>query len=171
LTLAQWAVTLLLATFAAEVCAAPTIRFNGGGRDRFKFHGRVPLVPPSEGGTIDPVSAGFSFDLLNELGYIYRGELFPGDFVAKPNLHYEFRDLDALEGTGSRNGVYQVKSRFRQYAGVWYYTVRILVFADLSSATVPTMTVILAQLDGEFAITAEWVPTKFGWRLPLSRFE
>ena len=69
-----------------------------------------------------------------------------------------------------RTGLYQVITRFREYSDGWYYTVRILAFADLSSATQPSMTVIFDELDGMFAITADWVPTQYGWRLPLSRF-
>jgi hypothetical protein len=156
--------------FALHASAAPTIRLKGNGLDRFKFHGRVRLVPPSLGGPVDPVSAGFGIDLANELGFIYRASLQAGDLQPKPNLRYEFRDLDAQIGNGTRDGLYQVIARFRQYAGVWYYTVRILAFADLSTATEPTMTVIFNEVDGMSAITAEWVPTQYGWRLPLNRF-
>ena len=155
---------------ASPASAAPTIRLNGNGLDRFKFHGRVRLDPPSLGGPIDPVTAGFRVDLLNEFGFIYQASLLPGDLEPSDNLYYRFRDPDALDGGGTRGGLYQVITRFREYADGWYYTVRILAFADLSSATEPSMTVIFDELDGMFAITADWVPTQFGWRLPLSRF-
>ena len=165
------ALVALLVILAADAFAAPTIRLNGNGRDRFKFHGRVPLAPPNEGGPIEPSSMGFGVDLLNANGYIYRAVLLPGDLVAKPNLYYEFRDRGALDGTGTRDGVYQVITRFRKYSNVWYYTVRIIAFTDLSAATEPMMTVVFNQLGGSFAVTGEWQATRFGWRLPFSQFE
>ncbi len=116
------------------------------------------------------MTAGFGIDLVNELGFIYRGSLLAGDLQPKPNLRFEFSDRDAQTGNGTRDGLCQVIARFRQYAGVWYYTVRILAFADLSTATEPTMTVIFNEVDGMSAITAEWAATRFGWRLPLNRF-
>jgi hypothetical protein len=143
---------------------------NEDSLDRFKFHGRVKLDPPSLGGPVDPLTSGFGVDLVNDLGVIYQASLIAGDLQPKPNFRYEFRDRDALTGNGSRAGLYQVITRFRQYGGVWYYTVRILAFADLSSATESSMTVLFNEVGGTFAVTADWVSTRFGWRLPLSRF-
>jgi hypothetical protein len=164
------AAAVILGTFASEASAAPTIRFNGNGLDRFKFHGRVPLDPPSMGGPIDPLTAGFGIELLNDFGFVYRASLLPGDLEPRGNLRYQFRDDGALDGNGTRAGLFQVITRFREYAGGWYYTVRVLAFADLSTATEPSMTVIFNEVDGMFALTADWVPTDYGWRLPLTRF-
>jgi len=161
---------LLLVAFATEGAAAPTIRFKGNGLDRFKFHGRVKLDPPFLGGPVDPVTSGFSFDLFNDFGLIYGGAVYPGDFEPLRNLYYRFRDPEARYGGGTRGGIYQILTRFREYSDGWYYTVRIMAFSDLSLATEPRMTVLFYEVDGDAAITAEWVPTQFGWRLPLSRF-
>jgi hypothetical protein len=161
---------LLVATFTSAAVAAPTIRLKGNGVDRFKFHGRVKLDPPFLGGPVDPLTSGFSFDLLNGFGLIYGGAVFPGDFEPMRNLYYRFRDPDARYGGGMRGGIYQILTRFREYSDGWYYTVRIMAFSDLSLATEPRMTVLFYEVDGDAAITADWVPTKFGWRLPLNRF-
>lgn len=161
---------LLLGAFASQAFAAPTIRFKGNGLDRFKFHGRVPLAPPSVGGPIDPVVAGFGVQLLNDLGFIYEALLLPGDLEPRGNLRYQFRDDGALDGNGTRGGLFQVITRFREYGSGWYYTVRILAFTDLSTATEPAMTVIFNQVGGGFAVTADWVQTDYGWRLPITRF-
>jgi len=160
----------LLGGWAGEAPAAPTIRFKGNGLDRFKFHGRVKLDPPHLGGPVDPLTSGFRFDLLNELGLVYGAGLIPGDMQPLRNLYYRFRDPDARYGAGTRSGVYQILTRFREYSDGWYYTVRIMAFSDLSLATEPRMTVLFSEVNGTAAITAEWVPTQFGWRLPLSRF-
>jgi hypothetical protein len=161
---------VVVAMLAGTAAAAPTIRFRGGGLDRFKFHGRVKLDPPFLGGPVDPLTSGFRFDLLNELGPVYGASLFAGDFEPLRNLYYRFRDPEAREGGGTRGGIYQILTRFREYSDGWYYTVRIMAFSDLSSATEPRMTVLFSEVNGTAAITAEWVPTSFGWRLPLSRF-
>jgi len=164
------AIVALAAMLAVPAAAAPTIRFRGNGLDRFKFHGRVPLEPPSLGGPIDPLTTGFEVDLINGFGFIYRAILLPGDLQPRGNYSYAFRDNGALDGTGTRGGVYQVITRFREFAHGWYYTVRILAFADLSSATEPVMTVVFNEMDGSFAVTAEWTPTDYGWRMPISEF-
>lgn len=168
--LAIVAAGVVFATLASEASAAPTIRFRGGGLDRFKFHGRVKLDPPFLGGPVDPLTSGFRFDLFNEYGLVYGASLFPGDFEPLRNLYYRFRDPDARYGNGVRGGVYQILTRFREYSDGWYYTIRIMAFTDLSLATEPRMTVLFSEVNGTAAITAEWVPTQFGWRLPLSRF-
>lgn len=168
--LAAVAVAVLFATLASEAAAAPTIRFRENGLDRFKFHGRVRLDPPFLGGPVDPLTSGFRFDLLNEHGLIYGASMFPGDFEPLRNLHYRFRDPEARYGSGVREGVYQILTRFREYSDGWYYTVRIMAFSDLSAATEPRMTVLFSEFNGTASITAEWVPTQFGWRLPLGRF-
>jgi hypothetical protein len=164
------AAALLAATLASEAAAAPTIRFKGNGLDRFKFHGRVKLDPPFLGGRVDPLTSGFSFELLNANGLVYGAALLPGDMEALRNLYYRFRDPDARTGEGSRGGIFQILTRFREYSDGWYYTVRIVAFSDLSSATEPRMTVLFYEVDGNAGITADWVPTNFGWRLPLNRF-
>ena len=160
----------LVVTFAEAASAAPTIRFRGNGLDRFKFHGRVPLEPPSLGGPIDPLSVGFGVDLINSSGFIYRATLFPGDLQPRGNWAYRFKDRAALSGNGSRGGVYQVITRFREYAHGWCYTVHILAFADLSMATDPMMTVVFTDVDGSFGVSAEWEATDYGWRMPTSAF-
>lgn len=166
---------VLAAAVVSSVCldeasAAPTIRFRGNGLDRFKFHGRVRLDPPFLGGPVDPTTSGFRFDLSNEHGLVYGASLYPGDFEPMRNLYYRFRDPEARYGNGVREGVYQILTRFREYSDGWYYTVRIMAFSDLSTATEPRMTVLFSELNGTASITAEWVPTQFGWRLPLGRF-
>jgi hypothetical protein len=170
LSAALFAGVLLFATFVAQASAAPTIRFKGNGLDRFKFHGRVKLDPPFLGGPVDPLTSGFSFELLNEKGLIFGGTLAPGDLEPLRNLYYQFRDPDARYGGGTRGGIFRILTRFREYSDGWYYTIRIMTFSDLSPATEPRMTVIFYEVDGNAAITADWVPTKFGWRLPLGRF-
>jgi len=161
---------LLLAACIPEAAAAPTIRFKGGGRDRFKFHGRVRLDPPHLGGEVDPVTSGFSVELHNASGIVYGASLFPGDMQPLRNLYYQFRDRDARYGYGTRGGLFRVLTRFREYSDGWYYTVRIMAFSDLSSATLPIMTVIFDEIGPQSSVTAEWVETQFGWRLPLNRF-
>lgn len=163
-------VVLLLVALACTASADPTIRFGSDNLDRFKFHGRVRLDPPFLGGPVDPLTSQFGFDLRNELGLIYGGVLMPGDLEPLRDLYYRFRDPGARYGAGTRGGLYQVVTRFREYADGWYYTVHILAFADLSRATEPRMTVIFNDVDGMAAVTADWVPTRFGWRLPLNRF-
>jgi hypothetical protein len=170
LLLAGVAAAVFFAALASDAYAAPTIRFRGNGLDRFKFHGRVRLDPPSLGGPVDPVTSGFRFDLSNQYGLVYGASLYPGDFEPLRNLYYRFRDPEARYGNGVREGVYQILTRFREYSDGWYYTVRIMAFSDLSAATEPRMTVLFSELNGTAAITAEWVPTQFGWRLPLGRF-
>lgn len=164
------ALALLLAAGVPEGRAAPTIRFKGSGLDRFKFHGRVKLDPPHLGGPVDPLTAGFNVELHNGLGLIYTASLFPGDMQPLRNLYYQFRDRDARSGYGARGGLFRVLTRFREYSDGWYYTVRIMAFSDLSSATLPVMTVIFNEIGPQSSVTAEWVETQFGWRLPLNRF-
>jgi hypothetical protein len=170
LTLASAAFLVTSSTFATHAEAAPTIRFKGTGLDRFKFHGRVRLDPPWLGGTVDPLTSGFSFELRNEAGHIHSGYILPGDLQERRNNYYTFRDRSALSGDGLRGGVFQIITRFRQYGPDWYYTVRIMSFSDLSTATTPRMTVIFYEVGGMKAVTADWVQTQFGWRLPLNRF-
>lgn len=150
--------------------AAPSIRFAGGGVDKFTFHGRVTLLPPTLGGPVDPVVDGFEVELSNELGVIYRGTLQSGDLEYMGKLRYRFKDESAKAGSGTRGGLFHVFSRFRQYSGVWYYTVRIIAYADLSSATKPVMTVRFFEVGEPASLTAEWVRLSNGWRLPLNRF-
>ena len=161
---------VLLGALASEASAAPTIQLRRNGIDRFDFHGRVKLDPPSLGGPVDPVAAGFGIELQNELGTIYKASLLPGDLVPIPNHYYRFTDRSARDGSGMRSGLYRVITRFRKYRDGWYYTVYIRAFADLSAATHPLMTVIFSQVDGTAALTADWVSTRSGWRLPLDRF-
>jgi hypothetical protein len=165
---------LSLAFLPREATAAPTITFKGGGLDEFRFHGRVELVPPELGGTIDPITAGFGFELSNEHGVIYAATLEPFDFEYMGNMRYRFRDTAARVGAGSRGGIFHVFSRFRQYHGVWWYTVRILAYGDLSRATEPVMTLKWFQVgtinDQVPQLTVEWDRLSDGWRLPLSRF-
>jgi hypothetical protein len=94
----------------------------------------------------------------------------PGDLVALPNLYYRFSDRRARRGSGTHSGLFQVITRFRKYRNGWYYTMRIMAYADLSLATEPRMTVILTELEGMPSVTADWVPTRYGWRLPLNHF-
>jgi hypothetical protein len=170
LAVGAFATALLLGPLASEASAAPTIRLRRSGIDRFDFHGRVKLDPPSLGGPVDPVAAGFGIELQNELGTIYKATLLPGDLVSIPNHYYRFRDRSARDGNGIRSGLYRVTTRFRKYRDGWYYTVYVLAFADLSAATHPLMTVIFSQVDGTAALSADWLPTRSGWRLPLDRF-
>lgn len=150
--------------------AAPSIRFKGGGVDVFTFHGRVALVPPTHGGPVDPVEDGFGLELRNQFGVIYEAAIGAGELRDMGNLRYRFRDKLAKLGMGSRGGLYHVLNRFRQYSGVWYYTVRIRGYADLTTATEAWMTLLLYEVDGPAAVTAEWVAKKSGWRLPRNRF-
>jgi len=76
--LAVVATAAFFAALASDASAAPTIRFRGNGLDRFKFHGRVKLDPPSLGGPVDPVTSGFRFDLSNQYGLVYGASLYPG---------------------------------------------------------------------------------------------
>jgi hypothetical protein len=161
---------LLLGTFASDASAAPTIRLRRDGIDRFKFHGRVRLDPPTLGGPLDPAVEAFAVELRNQLGMIYQASLFPGDLVPQPNLYYRFSDRAARRGAGERSGLFQVITRFRKYRDGWYYTMRIMAYADLSSATEPRMTVAFPELPRMPSVTADWVPTRYGWRLPLDHF-
>lgn len=169
-TLACVAAVAVFAGLAPSALAAPTIRFKGNGLDRFKFHGRVKLDPPWEGGPIDPLTAAFGVELRNELGLIYQGTILPGDLQPIRGDRYLFRDRAAADGNGSRDGLFMILTRYRKFSDGWWYTVRIRAFADLSAATEPLMTVIFNEVDGNAGVTAEWVPTQFGWRLPLNRF-
>ena len=165
------AIPLLFGFLVSDASALPSIRFFGGGLDRFVFHGRVRLVPPTLGGPIDPVVDGFAVELSNQYGPIYGASLGPGDLVERRNLRYRFRDKAAKVGAGSRNGLYIIKNRYRQFAGgVWYYTVRVRAYADLSFATESWMTVIFFEVDGPATISAHWVEKKDGWSLPLRLF-
>ena len=161
---------LLLGFVPRGASAAPTISFKEGGLDKFRFHGRVALVPPMYGGPVDPVLDGFGFELSNDFGVIYQGWLQPGDLEYIGKLRYRFRDKGALVGTGSRDGIFYIFSRFRQYAGVWWYTVRIIAYADLSFATEPRMTLEFFQVGVPATLTVDWVRLTNGWRLPLNRF-
>jgi hypothetical protein len=170
LALITLVVAAIFATFVSSAEAAPTIRFKGNGLDRFKFHGRVKLLPPTLGGPVDPLATGFGIELRNQFGFLYQATLLPGDFEPRHNLRYKFMDRAALSGNGSRNGLFYVFTRFRKYGPNWYYTVRVRAFTDLSAATEPQMTVVFTKVNGTAALTAEWVPQYYGWRLPLSRF-
>ena len=162
---------LLLTVLAPAAFAAPTIIFKGNGLDRFKFHGRVRLDPPTIGGPVDPVTSSFVVQLLNGAGMLWEGRLEPGDLQPRANLWYVFRDTAALDGNGMRNGIYHIITRFREYGKGWYYTVRVLAFTDLSTATDPFMTVIFDELGGKnYGVTGEWVRTRFGWRMPRGAF-
>lgn len=161
---------VLAGSVPCEVSAAPTIRFKKSGLDRLKFHGRVKLLPPQLGGPIDPVIEGFGVELVNEHGLFFRAHLFEGDLEARPGMHYRFKDRAARRGEGSRAGLYQVLTRFREYEDGWYYTVRILAYASLGAAIEPLMSVIFYRVDGPASVTAEWVRKQYGWRLPLDRF-
>jgi len=161
---------LLVGSAPGEATAAPSIRFQSDGLDKFVFHGRVALLPPTLGGPIDPVVDGFGVELSNEFGVIYQASLQAGDLEYMGKLRYRFRDENAKQGTGSRNGLFHIFTRFRQYSGVWYYTVRIVAYDDLSFATEPVMTTKFFQVGKPASITVEWVKLANGWRLPLSRF-
>lgn len=156
--------------YPSDASAAPSIRFNGEGRDVFVFHGRVKLAPPTHGGPVDPVRDGFGLELSNELGVIYAAALGPGDLEDMGKLRYRFKDKLAKYGAGSHGGLYHVLNRFRKFDGIWYYTVRIRAHSDLSLATEAVMTLLLFEVNGPASLTAEWVERKNGWRLPLNRF-
>ncbi len=161
---------LFAGSFPSSVSAAPTIKFKGGALDVLTFHGRVALVPPSLGGPVDPVADGFGVELRNLFGVIYEGRLDPGDIVDMGKMRYRFKDKPAALGAGTRDGLYHVINRFRQYSGVWYYTVKIRAYADLTFATEAWMTLLMFEVNGPASVTAEWVEKKNGWRLPRNRF-
>lgn len=168
--LAAFAGVLLAGSIPCDVSAAPTIKFKKNGLDRFKFHGRVRLVPPEFGGPVDPLVDPFGVEILNEKGTVYQAWLDGSDLEPRRGMRYKFKDRAARYGLGGRGGLYQVITRFRNYGGVWYYTVRIMAFASLGRATEPLMSVTFLGVDGMATVTAEWVRKAYGWRLPLGRF-
>jgi hypothetical protein len=170
LVVGAFAAVIISTTFAGRASAAPAIRLKGNGLDIFKFHGRVKLDPPTLGGPVDPLVDGFGVGIVNEFGVIYEASLGAGDLEPRGNLRYRFKDRRAQRGEGTRAGLFQVITRFREYADGWYYTVHIRAFADLSSATEPWMTVFFSEVDGTATLTAQWIPKWYGWRLPLGRF-
>jgi hypothetical protein len=161
---------LILLGFSSDASAAPSIRFKGSGLDVFNFHGRVALLPPTHGGPVDPVADGFGLELRNEFGVIYETAIGPDELVDRGNLRYRFKDKLSKAGAGSHGGLYHIINRFRQYAGVWYYTVRIRAYTDLSAATEPLMTLLIYEVNGPASVTAAWVQKKNGWKLPRNRF-
>ena len=160
----------LIAASASSAVAGPSIRFAADGLDVFNFHGRVALVPPTLGGPVDPTTDGFGVELSNDFGVIYQASLQAGDLEDVGALRYRFKDEGASSGTGSRDGLYHVLNRFRHYPDGWYYTVRIRAYGDFSFATHPKMTLTFYEVGGTAGLTADWVRTKSGWRLPLNRF-
>ena len=163
-------IIFLIAASAPSAVAGPSIRFDDDGLDVFTFHGRVALVPPTLGGPVDPIADGFGVELSNDFGLIYQASLQPGDLEDAGELRYRFKDEGASYGAGSRDGLYHVFNRFRRYPDGWYYTVKIRAYGDFSFATHPKMTLLLYEVGGTAGLTADWVRTNSGWRLPLNHF-
>ncbi len=131
-------------------------------RSLFKFHGRVLAAPED----FDPMEQGFGLVVSNEDGVIFRAELLPGDFTCR-KLRCKFKDRLARSGAGRRDGIYTLRTRFKQLDGEWTYTFTVKVFTDLSRATTPRMTTQVYGVDGVGFLTSDWRAKGEGWILRL----
>lgn len=104
----------------------------------------------------DPVT----ITLSNANGTIYSASLLPGDLV-KRGRNLVFTDRHARKGLGIRDGIASV--RLSPVPKVFATRVTIQVFADLSAAVDPTMTLVIQVGDDVSAVTDTWQAKKYGW--------
>jgi hypothetical protein len=129
--------------------------------DRLSFSGGVIPASPAQ---IDPLNEPVGFLLTNANGAIYRAQLQPGDLKGSA-IKFGFRDPSARFGSGIRDGLYKVKGFLRN--GVYHFNV--FAYADLSAATLPTMTLQIVVGDDAFFTKANWTRTSRGWRYEFPR--
>ena len=132
-----------------------------GGIGLLSLHGRVPI----DIDTNDPTAMGFGISLANANGILYRGDLLAGDLVSSGKRRFRYKDGDARLGKGKRSGLGRVSIRHRRDGGVWYYSFTIRAYADFSRATLAGMTIQIYTGTRVGVLTADWKPTKKGWRL------
>jgi hypothetical protein len=127
--------------------------------DYFSMHGS--FVPR---GFVDPVVSGMVFLLTNANGVIYQANLLPGDLL-QAGTRYSFKDPGARQGTGQRDGLYQVTVKQRVKNSQLDYSFKIRAYGDFSAATEPLM-MLQVKFGGDGAINlGEWQQAKRGWKL------
>jgi hypothetical protein len=149
------------------ISSAPgTIRLKSTGMDMLKLRGRVVVNPLG----LNPVEEGFGVALSNPNGIIYEATLFPGDFIARAGNfgRYKWRDRAAKAGQGVRNGLYLVRSHFKQLNGEWVYMFKVKAYADLNAAIESDMAVQVFGVDDVAILTATWTQRRSGWKLSES---
>ena len=133
--------------------------------------GQLQVHHPKRGQTtIDPAllfpdEEGFAILLTNSSGAVYRGELFSGDLVLKGRNRYTFRDRTAKYSPGVRDGISSVRIRVNHRWNQFWYSFKVKVFADLSSAIEPDMTVQASGMNDVATRSGGWSQTRQGWRL------
>jgi hypothetical protein len=142
------------------------IQFNGGGLDFFSIHGRVDAVPNE----FDPTAVPFSLAIINDTGIIHTATLPAGVLQQTARRRWAFKDYSArnLGENSMFDGIYRVSSRFRRVCGQPSYTFKWRVYADMSEATVPWMTIQVYGVNELGSVSANWTRTPNGWQLKLS---
>ena len=122
--------------------------------DSLELHARItPMV------SIDPATQPFTVSLSNANGTIFTATLNPGDFkVTNGGKRFIFRNLAARK-TG---GLFRVQIAER-HDGPGGYRVDVLAYGDLSAATLPDMTTIIAVGPNGFFDNSPWDPRNHGW--------
>jgi hypothetical protein len=147
------------------------IRYDrNGGHDFLSLHGRFPLLPGKEA-----LAEGFTFELANEYGAIYRAFLDLGQLKGNASgTRYRFVDKTAKllgqESPSGAGGLFKVGLILRTYNNQPYVSFRVRAYGDFSFATRIVMTTQLATGTAVGSLTAPWIPNKRGWKLPLTNF-
>jgi hypothetical protein len=135
---------------------------GGKKNDYFAMQGILTGLPQN----FNPTTHGFTLRVSNANGTIYQGSLLPGDLTPNANgTKFSFRDKSALAGPGFRDGIYQVKLKNR--GDDWRF--KIMATGDLSSATLPEMTVQITLNGFMFETTNIWTQYPTGWKLSFNQ--
>ena len=113
----------------------------------------------------DPTTSDFTITLGNANGMIYQGTLLPGD-IQKNGRTFKFKDPTANRGNGIRSGI-KYFSMSQRPDGLWRFQLK--AFANLATATDPTMTVHVTTGGNEYELTADWTQRGTGWTVELKR--
>lgn len=135
--------------------------------DKIRFGSGLDLLDVKSGfapsTVLNPSAEGFRIVLRNANGVIWQATLQPGDLVLR-GRKFRFADKGARRGQGIRGGLSRVEiSSANGGAGT---RVNVQAFADLSAATLATMTVEITVGNDTIAYTQPWQQKPYGWYLP-----
>lgn len=122
--------------------------------DKLTLHGRI--IPLS---SIDPAFEAFTLELTNANGTVFSATLNPGDLKEAAGGRRAIYRNPSARLTGGLFRV-QIAQRNDPAGG---YRVDIVAYGDMSSATLPEMTVFLLVGDDAFFTSDPWIERRNGW--------